>query len=163
VLFAIGIRYVGQTVATKLARHFRNIDALAKASLEELLSAPEVGEKIAKSVYAFFRNEEAKREINRLKKAGLRLETEHKESAKQSNVLEGKSFVISGVFKNYERDELKDVILNNGGKILSSVSAKLDYLVAGENMGPAKREKAESLGVAIISESQFEKMLKNRP
>jgi DNA ligase (NAD+) len=160
VLFAIGIRYVGQTVADKLARHFTNIDNLANASLDELLGAPEVGEKIAKSVFEFFRKEENRREIDRLKKAGLRLESAHKAPKKESDILAGKSFLVSGVFTNYQRDELKEIILSNGGKVLSSVTGKLDYLVAGDNMGPAKKEKAESLGVAIISETEFQKMLK---
>lgn len=159
VLFAIGIRYVGKTVAEKLARYFRSIDQLAKATYEELLGAPEVGEKIAKSVFEFFRKEENQREISRLKNAGLNFVSDEKEPEKVSDVLAGKSFVISGVFKNYERDDLKDVILKHGGKVLSAVSGKLDYLVAGENMGPAKKEKAEKLGVTIISEDQLEKML----
>ncbi|MEX1240823.1 MAG: NAD-dependent DNA ligase LigA [Cyclobacteriaceae bacterium] len=159
VLFAIGIRYVGKTVAEKLARYFRNIDQLAKASYEELLSAPEVGDKIAKSVFEFFRKHENKQEISRLQKAGLIFESEEKEPEKESDVLAGRSFVISGVFQNYERDDLKDLILKNGGKVLSSVSGKLDYLVAGENMGPSKKEKAEKLGVKIITEREFEKML----
>lgn len=162
VLFAIGIRFVGKTVAEKLARYFRNIDQLAIASYEALLRAPEVGDKIAKSVFEFFRKPENKREISRLKKAGLIFETDEREPEKESDALAGKSFVISGVFQNYERDDLKDVILKNGGKVLSSVSGKLDYLVAGENMGPAKREKAEKLGVKIISEREFEKMLNVR-
>lgn len=160
VLFAIGIRYVGKTVAEKLSRYFRNIDNLASASFEELMNAPEVGEKIARSVFEFFRKAENQREISRLKKSGLIFESDEKEPEKVSDVLEGKSFVISGVFKNYERDDLKDVILKNGGKVLSGVSGKLDYLVAGDNMGPAKREKAEKLGVTIISEEQLEEMLK---
>ena len=160
VLFAIGIRYVGKTVAEKLARYFKSMGQLSKASYEELLSAPEVGEKIAKSCFEFFRKPENQVEIARLKKAGLNLESNEKEPEKVSDVLAGKSFVISGVFKNYERDDLKDVILKNGGKVLSAVSGKLDYLVAGENMGPAKKEKAEKLGVTIISEDQLEKMLK---
>ncbi|MGC1242992.1 MAG: NAD-dependent DNA ligase LigA [Chryseosolibacter sp.] len=159
VLFAIGIRYVGKTVAEKLARYFKNIDQLGKASLEELMSAPEVGEKIAESVYEFFRKEENMEEIARLKKAGLNFTSDEKEPETESDVLAGKSFVISGVFKNYERDDLKDVILKNGGKVLSAVSGKLDYLVAGDNMGPAKKEKAEKLGVKIISEEELEKML----
>lgn len=159
VLFAIGIRYVGKTVAEKLARYFRNIDRLAGASFEALTGAPEVGDKIARSLVDFFQNPENQREIARLKKAGLRFETDEEEPEKESDLLTGKSFVISGVFKNYERDELKDVILKNGGKVLSAVSGKLDYLVAGENMGPAKREKAEKLGVSIISEEDLEKML----
>ena len=161
VLFAIGIRYVGKTVAEKLAHYFKNIDNLAKASFDELMSAPEIGEKIAQSVFEFFRKEESRREIARLKKAGLRFESDDKEPEKVSDVLGGKSFVLSGVFKNYERDGLKDVILKNGGKVLSGVSGKLDYLVAGDNMGPAKKEKAEKLGVTIISEEQLEEMLKD--
>ena len=159
VLFAIGIRYVGKTVAEKLARYFKTIDQLAEATFEDLMNAPEVGEKIAQSVSEFFRKPENKLEISRLKKAGLNFESDEKEPEKVSDVLSGKSFVISGVFKNYERDDLKDIILKNGGKVLSAVSGKLDYLVAGENMGPAKKEKAEKLGVTIISESQLEKML----
>lgn len=160
VLFAIGIRYVGKTVAEKLARYFKTIDALATASYESLIEAPEVGEKIARSVYDFFRKPENQREIARLKKAGLHFESDEKEPEKVSEVLAGKSFVISGVFANYERDELRDLILQNGGKVLSAVSGKLNYLVAGENIGPAKKEKADKLGVTIISEIELEKMLK---
>jgi DNA ligase (NAD+) len=160
VLFAIGIRFVGKTVAEKLARHFKNMESLAQASYEQLLEAPEVGEKIAQSVFDFFKRKESQREITRLKKAGLQFESSFKEPEKVSNALDGKSFVISGTFQNYERDQLKDVIIANGGKVLSSVSGKLDFLVAGENMGPAKREKAEKLSVKIISEREFEAMLK---
>jgi len=159
VLFAIGIRYVGKTVAEKLARHFKNIDALAKARYEELLQAPEVGEKIAMSVVNFFKIPENKREVERLKQAGLQFESTLKEPEKESEVLGNKSFVISGVFQHYEREQLQDIILKNGGRVLSSVSGKLDYLLAGDNMGPAKREKAEKLGVTIISEQDFEKLL----
>jgi len=159
VLFAIGIRYVGKTVAEKLARHFKNIDALANASYEELLQAPEVGEKIAMSVVEFFNVPENRREIDRLKKAGLQFESTAKEPEKESDVLNNKSFVISGVFQKYEREQLQEIILKNGGRVLSSVSGKLDYLLAGDNMGPSKREKAEKLGVKIISEQDFEKLL----
>lgn len=159
VLFAIGIRHVGKTVAEKVARYFKNIDVVALATEEQLLAAPEVGEKIAKSIYTFFRDERNKTEVERLRKAGLQLESNLKEPSKVSDVLAGKSFVISGVFENYERDELQDIILKNGGRILSGVSGKLDYLVAGDNMGPSKREKAEKLGVKIISEKEFEGML----
>src|SRR5258706_9854897 len=159
-LFAIGIRFVGKTVAEKLARHFKTMDTLARATYEQLLEAPEVGEKIAQSVFDFFHRKENLREVERLKKAGLQFESAFKEPEKLSNALDGKSFVISGTFQNYERDQLKDVIVANGGKVLSSVSKKLDFLLAGENMGPAKREKAEELGVKIISEQEFEKMLK---
>lgn len=159
VLFAIGIRYVGKTVAEKLARHFKTIDRLMDASYEQLLEAPEVGEKIAQSVILFFSNPENREEVERLRQAGLHLEAVIKEVVLDSNVLEGKSFVISGVFEKYERDDLKDIILKNGGKVLSSISGKLDYLLAGDNMGPAKREKAEKLGVPIISEADFNVLL----
>jgi DNA ligase (NAD+) len=159
VLFGIGIRFVGKTVAEKLARYFKTIDNLAHATYEQLLEAPEVGEKIAQSVFDYFRNKESQKEIERLKAAGLQFESSFKEPEKVSNSLDGKSFVISGTFQHYERDELKDVIIAHGGKVLSSVSGKLDYLVAGENMGPAKREKAEKLGVTIISEEEFERLI----
>lgn len=159
VMFAIGIRYVGRTVAEKLARYFKTIDKLSAASLEELLQAPEVGEKIARSVYDFFRNNENRREIERLKAAGLQMTSSAKEPEKESDVLGNKSFVISGTFEKYEREQLQEIILKNGGRILSGVSGKLDYLLAGENMGPSKLEKAQKLGVKIISEGDFEKML----
>jgi DNA ligase (NAD+) len=162
VMFAIGIRYVGRTVAEKLARYFRNIDKLANASYEDLVQAPEVGEKIAQSVFEFFRNPENQREIGRLRKAGLKFESDQKEPEKESDILANKSFVISGVFERYEREELQEIILKNGGRILSGVSGKLDYLLAGDNMGPSKREKAEKLGVTILSETDFEKMMKGQ-
>jgi DNA ligase (NAD+) len=158
VLFAIGIRYVGKTVAEKLAKHFKNIDRIAAASLEELLAAPEVGEKIAQSVFQFFKSPENSREIERLKKSGLQFESQFKEAVVRSNVLAEKSFLFSGVFRK-EREELQQTVLENGGRVLSGVSGKLDYLVAGDNMGPSKREKAEKLGVKIISEDEFEKLL----
>ena len=159
VLFAIGIRYVGKTVAEKLAKHFKTMNALTAANYEALLTAPEVGEKIAQSVISFFNNEENKKEIERLKNAGLQMESSQQEPEKLSNILDAKTFVISGVFQKYERDQLKDVIIANGGKVLSSISGKLNYLLAGENMGPAKLEKAEKLGVKIISEVEFDGML----
>lgn len=159
VLFAIGIRYVGKTVAEKLARYFKSIDKISEASLEDLLKAPEVGEKIAQSVHQFFRNEESQLEISRLKAAGLQFESTAKEPEKLSDVLGNKSFVISGVFERYEREQLQEIIVQNGGRVVSSVSGKLDYLLAGDNMGPSKREKAEKLGVKIISEQDFEKLL----
>jgi DNA ligase (NAD+) len=162
VLFAIGIRYVGKTVAEKLARHFRSIDVIAKSTYEELLNAPEVGEKIAQSVVEFFKEPSNKKEIERLKSAGLQFEVSGKEPEKVSDVLSGKTFVVSGVFKNYERDEITETIIAHGGKVLSGVSGKLNFLVAGENMGPSKREKAEKLGVKIISEEEFEGMIGGR-
>jgi DNA ligase (NAD+) len=162
VLFAIGIRYVGKTVAEKLARHFNHIDNLMRASYDDLVAAPEVGEKIAQSVLEFFKNPENRAEIERLKTAGLNFEALIKEVTLDSTVLNKKSFVISGVFQHYERDELKEVILKNGGRVLSSISGKLDYLLAGDNMGPAKREKAEKLGVRIITEQDFNNLLNGK-
>lgn len=159
VLFALGIRYVGKTVAEKLARHFKSLDALAAASYEELVNAPEVGEKIAQSIIRFFSNPENQNEIERLRKAGLNFALDKNSLVPESTVLNNKSFVISGVFKKYGRDELKELIIRNGGRVLSGVSGKLDYLVAGENMGPAKLEKARQLGIRIISEEEFERLL----
>ncbi len=159
VLFAVGIRFVGKTVAEKLAYYFKSMDKLAAASVEELLKAPEVGEKIAQSVVQFFNQPHHVNEIARLKKAGLQMESTSVEPELISQRLEGKSFVISGTFENYERDQLKEMVLANGGRILSGVSAKLDYLLAGENMGPAKLEKARKLGVTLITIGDFEKML----
>jgi DNA ligase (NAD+) len=162
VLFAIGIRYVGKTVAEKLAKHFKSIDKLRTATVEQLLEAPEVGEKIAVSTFEFFRDPANNREIDRLIKAGLNFVSDAKEPEKVSDALGGKSFVISGTFEKYERDELKDIIIANGGKVLSGVSGKLDYLLAGENMCPSKLEKAKNLGIRIISEKEFEKMLSEK-
>lgn len=159
VLFAIGIRFVGKTVAEKIARYFKNMENLSKATYEELLNAPEVGEKIARSVVDYFADAENRREVERLRLAGLNMESEFKEPEKTSDVLGGKSFVISGVFQNYEREQLQEIVIKNGGRILSGVSGKLDFLLAGENMGPSKREKAEKLGVKIIGIEDFEKML----
>lgn len=160
VLFAIGIRYVGKTVAEKLARHFKTMDNLRKATFEELCSAPEVGEKIASSVVDFFSYAANRKEVDRLQGAGLQMASSAKEPEKVSDALQDKSFVISGTFANYERDQLRDVIIANGGRVLSGVSGKLDYLLAGENMGPSKLEKAEKLGVKVISEAEFERMIK---
>ncbi|MCX7638755.1 MAG: helix-hairpin-helix domain-containing protein, partial [Cyclobacteriaceae bacterium] len=159
VLFALGIRYVGKTVAEKLARHFKSLEALATASYEELVNAPEVGEKIAQSIIRFFSNPENQNEIERLRKAGLNFALDKNSFVPESTVLNNKSFVISGVFKKYGRDELKELIIRNGGRVLSGVSGKLDYLVAGENMGPAKLEKARQLGIRIISEEELERLL----
>ena len=160
VLFGIGIRFVGKTVAEKLAGYFKSIDNLAVATYEQLLEAPEVGEKIAQSVVNFFNERTNQQEIDRLKVAGLQMESTQKESEKVSIILGDKSFVISGTFENFERDQLKEIIVANGGRVLSGVSSKLDYLLAGENMGPAKLEKAEKLGVKIIDIKGFEAMLK---
>jgi DNA ligase (NAD+) len=160
VLFAIGIRHVGKTVAEKLAWHFQSIENISKANKEELLKAPDVGEKIAESVIQFFKDDKNKLEIQRLRDAGLAMETKQTSYEASSNLLGGKSFLISGVFKHYEREQLQELIQQNGGRIVSSVSGKLDYLVAGENMGPSKKEKAEKLGVSIIDEDAITQMLK---
>jgi len=158
-LFAIGIRYVGETVAKKLARHFHSIENIKAATTEELMNVDEIGERIALSVREFFDNENNVAIVNRLKSAGLQFEIPADQLADQTNKLEGLTFVISGVFDRHSRDELKALIEKNGGKNTGSVSAKTSYLLAGEGMGPSKRTKAENLGVQIISESDFEQMI----
>ncbi|MGV3686702.1 MAG: NAD-dependent DNA ligase LigA [Daejeonella sp.] len=160
VLFGLGIRYVGETVAKKLAGHFRNIDSLMSASLEELRSAEEIGERIAESLVEYFQGPRHIQQINELKRHGLQFESAEQTVELQSTKLGGLSFIISGVFENYSRDELKDIIEANGGKILSSISAKLNYLVAGDNMGPSKLEKATKLKIPLISDIELLEMLK---
>jgi len=157
VLFALGIRHVGETVAKKLARHFETIDALSISSFEELIAVDEIGDKIAESIIQFFGEEENKEIIARLKTFGLNFEVVAQEGA--SNLLEGKTFVISGVFEKVSRKELKTLIENNGGKNTGSISAKTNFLVAGDKMGPSKLKKATDLGVTIISEDDFLIML----
>lgn len=159
VLFALGIRYVGETVAKRLAKTFRSIESLAKASFDELIQVDEIGEMIAKSVVGYFAKEEHKILINRLKEAGLQLSAEVKEIKLQSSKLEGKTIVISGVFYKHSRDEYKDIIEQNGGKNSGAISAKTSFVLAGDNMGPAKKEKADKLGVSIVSEDDFLAML----
>ena len=158
-LFALGIRFVGQTVAEKLADHFGSVDALAQANYEQLIEVPEIGDRIAESVTEYFSIEKNLEVISRLKASGLQLETVKKEVVQESVALDGKTFVISGVFTQFSRDELKEKIKANGGKVVSSISAKLDYLVAGDKMGPAKLEKANKLGTNIISEAEFIQMV----
>ena len=153
VLFALGIRFVGETVAKKLAKHFKTIAKLKVASFEELINVDEIGDKIAISVQNYFLNEENCVLIDKLLKAGLQFELKEKEGS--TNKLEGKSFVVSGVFNSFSRDEIKEVIESNGGKNVSSISSKTDFVVAGENMGPAKLKKASSLGITILSEDDF--------
>ncbi len=157
VLFGLGIRFVGEATAKYLAEHFRTLDAVMSASHEELVEADEVGEKIADAIREYFADAENLRIIERLRRAGLKFEAEARERA--SDALEGKSFVISGRFLNHSRDELKELIELHGGRNLAAVSGAVDYLLAGENMGPAKLKKAEKLGIRIISESDFEAML----
>ncbi len=158
VLFALGIRFVGETVAKKLARAMGSIDRIMHAKYDELIEVDEIGEKIAISVQQFFLDERNVEIIHRLKEAGLQLEIVKKETLSQK--LEGKSFVVSGVFNAFSRDELKEVIESNGGKNVSSISAKTDYVIAGENMGPAKLKKATDLGIQILSEDEFIQLLK---
>lgn len=155
VLFALGIRFVGETVAKKLAKHYKNIEALSQASLMDLILVDEIGERIAKSVIEFFENEENQKNIERLKSFGIKFEIEEKINPNATNKFEGKTFVVSGVFSQFSRDELKKAIEDNGGKNGSSISAKTDFVVAGDNMGPAKLEKATKLNIPILSEEDF--------
>jgi len=153
VLFALGIRFVGETVAKKLAAKFENIDLLAIAAFEELIAVDEIGERIAISVQNYFLEDEHKQIIEKLRQAGVQLYGVKKEFL--SNKFEGMNFVVSGVFSSFSRDELKKVIEDNGGKNVSSISAKTTYVVAGENMGPAKLEKANKLLIKVLSETEF--------
>ncbi len=155
VLFALGIRYVGETVAKKLARHYKNIDALSRATVMDLILVDEIGDRIAQSVIDFFDNQENRITIERLKQHGVQFEIVEKVNPNATNKLLGKTFVVSGVFEKFSRDDLKKAIEDNGGKVGSSISAKTDYVVAGENMGPAKLEKANQLKISIISEDDF--------
>lgn len=157
VLFALGIRHVGETVAKKVAKALKNIDAIIAADYEALIQIDEVGEKIALSILQHFKQEENLKIIQDLKVAGLQFEIEEKEL--DSNALEGKSIVVSGVFHTVSRNELKALIEANGGKNVGSISAKTSYVVAGDNMGPAKLEKATNLGVEILNEEQFLKLI----
>ena len=158
VLYALGIRYVGETVAKKLAKHYKNIDALSQATLLDLVLVDEIGERIAQSVVEFFENQDNQLIINRLKSYGVQFEIEEKNTQK-STVLAGKTFVVSGVFEQFSRDELKQTIEENGGKIGSSITSKTDFVVAGANMGPAKLEKANQLKIKIVSEQEFIELL----
>ena len=158
VLYALGIRYVGETVAKKLAKHYKTIDALAQADMLDLVTVDEIGERIAQSVMDFFQNQENKRTISRLKSFGIQFEMKE-DFSKVSSILEGKTFVVSGVFQLFSRDELKKAIEDNGGKVGSSISSKTDFVIAGDNMGPAKLEKANQLNIPIITEFEFKKMI----
>ena len=159
VLYALGIRFVGETVAKKLAKHYKNIDALSQASLMDLILVDEIGERIAQSVIDFFENHENRNIIDRLKSYGVQFETIEIINPNATDKLSGKTFVVSGVFEEFSRDDLKKAIEDNGGKVGSSISAKTDYVVAGANMGPAKLEKAVKLNIPIISENDFMKMI----
>lgn len=159
VLFGLGIRYVGETVAKKLAKHFKSIEALSKATLEDLETVDEIGVRIAESVVDFFSTEANVQMVARLILYGLQLQLSEEALSNQTTQLEGLRFVVSGVFETVSRDELKALIDSNGGKVVSSISAKTSYVVAGANMGPSKRAKAENLKVPIISEQEFLAMI----
>jgi DNA ligase (NAD+) len=158
VLFALGIRYVGEVSAKTIARHFENIYNIINAKKEDLVLVNDVGEIVAESLVSYFSNSENLWEIDRLRQLGLRFNIEKKQT---KDILMGKSFVVSGVFKDYSREEIKKVIEDNGGKSVSSLSSKTDFLVFGENMGPEKRKKAEKLNIKMISEEEFNNMLTN--
>ena len=155
VLYALGIRFVGETVAKKLAKHYQSIDALAFASQEDLVNVDEIGVKIAESVIAFFLSKNSIDIINRLKGFGVQLEMSAEELEGQTDKLKGDIIVITGVFESISRNELKKLIEANGGKVSSSISSKTSYIVAGNNMGPSKKEKAEKLNIQLINEYKF--------
>ena len=157
VLFAMGIRYVGETVAKKLVAAFLTIEKLMEASVEDMLLVDEIGDRIAQTVYQHFQNPRNVQEISKLKIAGLQFEAQKQE--KVSNILSGKTFVISGVFEKHSRDELKDLVESNGGKMASGVTSKTNYLIAGSGVGPSKLEKAQQLGVVFLSEDELIEMI----
>ena len=161
VLFALGIRFVGETTAKYIATHFRTLDAIAAATVEELSEAEEVGAKIAVAITEYFADERNRSIVERLKSAGLKFEIEEKQ--RSSNALEGKSVVISGKFVGRSRDDMKALVEEHGGRNLAAVSANVDFIVAGENMGPAKRQKAEKLGVTILNEEEFMALIEGTP
>src|SRR5690606_2184599 len=160
-LFALGIRYVGETVAKKLAKAYGNIDALMAASKEELTAVDEIGERIAQSVIAFFAEPGHRETIGRLRSYGLQFSLSQEQLEQQSDRFKGQTFVVSGVFARMGREELKKTIEDQGGKVASSISSKTSYVVAGDHMGPSKKIKAESLGVPIISEDEFLEMVQS--
>lgn len=155
VLFALGIRFVGETVAKKVAKAFRSIDALATATLDELIHVDEIGEKIAQSILLYFSNEQNRMLVERLRQAGLKLEADEEDLSGHTDRLQGKSIVISGVFALHSRDEYKDLIEKHGGKNVGSISKKTSFILAGDNMGPSKLEKAQKLGIPIVDENEF--------
>ena len=159
VLFALGIRFVGETVAKKLANSFVSIEALEAATLDDLVDVDEIGPRIAQSVRAYFENEQNRNLIKRLKEAGVQMRISEDRLSGFTDKLDGATIVISGTFTHHSRDEYRQMIEQHGGKNTGSVSAKTTYLLAGENMGPAKLEKARKLGIKIISEEDFLQMI----
>jgi len=160
VLYALGIRYVGETVAKKLAKHYKSIEALSKANVMELVLVDEIGERIANSVVEFFENQENKLIIERLNATGVQFELIEVYNPNATEVLKNKTLVVSGVFEQFSRDELKQLIEDNAGKVGSSITSKTDWVIAGANMGPAKLEKAKQLQIPILSEQEFIAYLK---
>jgi DNA ligase (NAD+) len=163
VLFAIGIRFVGETVAKILARAFKSMEALENATMEQLTAVNEIGVKIAQSIVTFFADERSRALVNRLKEFGLQMELAQEEQEGGSDLLKDKIIVISGVFNYHSRDEYKALIERHGGKNSGSISAKTSFVLAGDNMGPAKREKAQELGVRLVSENEFLEMINEKP
>ena len=159
VVFALGIRFVGETSARLLARHFRNIDALMGATKEELKEVDGIGDVMAQSVIDYFASQENKKIIGRLKGYGLQMSIKEDPEQQRTDKLAGMNIVISGVFSKHTRDEYKAMIENNGGRNVSSVSSKTTFLLAGDKIGPSKLQKAEKLGVKIINEEKFLEML----
>lgn len=159
VLFALGIRFVGETVAKKVARAFHSIDALASASLDDLIHVDEIGEKIAGSIIQYFANEKNRTLVERLRQAGLKLEADEEDFSGHSDKLKGMSIVISGVFTRHSRDEYKALIEKHGGKNVGSISKKTSFILAGDNMGPSKLEKAKQLNIPIKDENEFLAMI----
>ena len=159
VLFALGIRFVGETTAKTLAKAFRSIDKLASASLDDLMQVDEIGARIAESIIRYFADEKNREQIERLRDAGIQLEMEELDLSEYTDKLAGKSIVISGVFTHHSRDEYKEIIEKNGGKNVGSISKKTSFILAGDNMGPTKLEKANKLGVAILTEDEFLKLI----
>ena len=159
VLFALGIRFVGETVAKKVAKAFRSIDALAAANLDALIHVDEIGLKIAQSIISYFADEKNRELVERLRSAGLKLEADEEDLSGHTDILQGKSIVISGVFSRHSRDEYKELIEKHGGKNVGGISKKTSFILAGDNMGPSKLEKARSLGIAIIDENEFLSMI----
>ncbi|CAI8353868.1 MAG: DNA ligase [Flavobacterium sp. SCGC AAA160-P02] len=159
VLFALGIRFVGETVAKKLAKHFTSIDHLMAASFETLISVDEIGDRIAASILEFSNDLGNIQLVNRLQSHGIQLQVSEEDLIGQTDKLQGKVFVVSGVFHQMSRNELKKAIEDNGGKVSSSISKKTNHIIAGDNMGPSKKTKAENLGIEIISEDDFLKMI----
>lgn len=159
VLFALGIRFVGETVAKKVAKAFRSIDALAAANLDALIHVDEIGLKIAQSIISYFADDKNRELVERLRNAGLKLEADEEDLSGHTDILQGKSIVISGVFSRHSRDEYKELIEKHGGKNVGSISKKTSFILAGDNMGPSKLEKARSFGIAIIDENEFLSMI----